>query len=91
MKLEISVTEIAEISKGIQERPEQLFEMIRLDIREIVGNYLTAMMNVELTHFLGREPYLRTGGGVNHRNGSYGCKFTLLTRLLPTSGSPGSN
>ena len=77
MELEITVNEIAEIFKGIQERPEQLFEMIRLDIKEVVGDYLTAMMNTELTHFLGRAPYVRNAGELNHRNGSYGRGFTL--------------
>src|SRR5450830_1299155 len=49
MKLEVTVSEIADIFKEIQERPGQLFEMIRLDIREVVGKYLTTMMNAELT------------------------------------------
>lgn len=53
MKLEVTVSEIADIFKEIQERPGQLFEMIRLDIKETVGKYLTAMMNAELTHYLG--------------------------------------
>jgi len=52
--LEITVSEVAEIFKEIQERPSRLFEMIRMDIREVVGKYLTELMNVELTHFLGR-------------------------------------
>jgi putative transposase len=77
MKLEVTVSEIADIFKEIQERPGQLFEMIRLDIREIVGKYLTTMMNAELTHFLGREPYVRVAEAANHRNGSYGRGFTL--------------
>jgi putative transposase len=77
MKLEVTVSEIADIFKEIQERPGQLFEMIRLDIREVVGKYLTTMMNAELTHFLGREPYVRVAEAVNHRNGSYGRGFTL--------------
>ena len=77
MKLEVSVSEIADIFKEIQERPGQLFEMIRLDIREVVGKYLTAMMNAELTHYLGREPYARVVGNGNHRNGSYGRGFAL--------------
>jgi putative transposase len=51
--------------------------MVRFDIRETVGEYLTAMMNAELTHFLGRAPYERGGQEVNHRNGSYGRDFTL--------------
>jgi putative transposase len=77
MKLEVTVSEIAEIFKEIQERPGQLFEMIRLDIREVVGKYLTEMMNAELTHYLGREPYVRVVGNANHRNGSYGRGFAL--------------
>lgn len=77
MKLEVSVPELVEVFKEIQKRPEQIFEMIRLDVREIVGDYMTAMMNAELTHFLGREPYAHGQGPVNHRNGSYGRAFTL--------------
>ena len=77
MKLEVSVPELVEVFKEIQKQPEQIFEMIRLDVREIVGDYMTAMMNAELTHFLGREPYARSQGDVNHRNGSYDRAFTL--------------
>ena len=77
MKLEVSVPELVEVFKGIQKQPEQIFEMIRLDVMEIVGDYMTAMMNAELTHFLGREPYVRGQGEVNHRNGFYGRVFTL--------------
>jgi putative transposase len=77
MKLEVTVSEIADIFKEIQQRPSQLFEMIRLDIRDVVGKYLTTMMNAELTHYLGREPYQRVAEAVNHRNGAYGRSFTL--------------
>ena len=77
MKLEITVAEVKEIFKEIQEQPEQLFEMVRLDIKETVGQYLTALMNAELTHFLGREPYERGKGEINHRNGTYDRNFTL--------------
>lgn len=45
--------------------------MIRVNIRETVEQYMTAMMDAELTHFLGRLPYERIEGVVNHRNGSY--------------------
>jgi len=77
MKVEISVPEVVSIFKEIQEQPEKLFEMIRFDIRETVGQYLTAMMNAELTHFLGRAPYERSAKEVDHRNGSYDRDFTL--------------
>lgn len=76
MKLEITVSEVKEIFKAI-EKPEQLFEMIRFDIQQTVGQYLTSMMNAELTHFLGRGLYERGEDEVNHRNGSYDRNFTL--------------
>ncbi|MCX5844295.1 MAG: hypothetical protein NT022_11245, partial [Deltaproteobacteria bacterium] len=66
MKLEITIAEVKEIFKEIQEQPEHLFEMMRLDIKEIAGRYLTALMNAELTHFLGRAPYERGKDEVNH-------------------------
>ena len=39
MKVEISVPEVASISKEIQEGPERIFEMIRVEIRENVGEF----------------------------------------------------
>jgi putative transposase len=78
MKLEINVPEVVDIFKGIQEQPEQLYEMIRADIRETIGQYLSGLMEAELTHFLGRKCYERLQEDVvNHRNGSYGRNFTL--------------
>ena len=77
MKLEITVSEISEIIKTIQEGPERIFEMIRFDVRESVGKYLSEMMGVELSHFLKREYYEHGQGAVNHRNGHYCRNFTL--------------
>jgi putative transposase len=77
MKLEISIPEIVNIFKEIQEQPEKLYEMIRADIRETIGQYLSGLMDAELAHFLGRKRYERRQGDVNHRNGSYDRNFTL--------------
>ena len=77
MKIEISVPEVVSVFKEIQTQPEKVFEMIRLDVREAVGKYLTEMMNAELTHFLGRKPYERNEEKSNYRNGSYGRNFTI--------------
>lgn len=76
MKVEISVPEVVEIFNEIQQQPEKLYEMIRFNI-QTVGQYLTALMNAELSHFLGREPYERNSGESNHRNSSYSRHFTL--------------
>ncbi len=77
MEIKISVPEVVSIFKEIQETPEKLFDMIRVDLRESVGRYLSEMMNVELSDFLGREPYERKDEEVNYRNGSYSRRFTL--------------
>lgn len=77
MRIEISVPEVVSVFKEIQTQPEKVFEMIRLDVREMVGKYLSEMMNAELTHFLGRKPYERKEEETNYRNGSYGRSFTV--------------
>lgn len=77
MKVELTVAEAAEIFKEIEAKPEKLFEMIRVDVRESIGEYLSQMMGIELTHYLGRGYYERTGEDHNHRNGSYQRNFTL--------------
>ncbi|MCJ7595928.1 MAG: IS256 family transposase [Desulfobacterales bacterium] len=77
MKVEISVPEVVSLFKEIQEQPEKLFEMIRVDIRHSVGEYLSELMGTELSSFLGRERYERIEDESNHRNGSYPRGFTL--------------
>jgi len=77
MKLEISVPEVVEVFKEIREQPEKVFEMIRVDMRETVGQYLTQLMRAELTDFLGRQPYERNQKHCNHRNGTYERNFAL--------------
>jgi len=42
-----------------------------------VGGYLSEIMRLELTRFLGRKPYERVKEEANHRNGSYPRNFTL--------------
>ena len=51
--------------------------MIRVEIRENVGEYLSKLMDMERTQFLEREWYEHGQGEVNHRNGSYPRNFTL--------------
>jgi len=44
--------------------------MVRADMPKVVGGYLSDIMQVELTRFLGRKPYERIEEEANHRNGS---------------------
>jgi putative transposase len=77
MKMEITVPEVLELIKEIQRRPEGLFDMIRVNVKEEVGQYLSELMKMELSHFLGRKRYQRCQEKTNHRNGSYGRRYTL--------------
>ncbi len=77
MELTVSVTEVAELIKAIQEKPGRFFEMMRMDIQEEVGKYLSSLMDAELTHHLGRQKYERSEGDANHRNGSYPRTFCI--------------
>lgn len=77
MKLEVSLTEVQDIIKIAKENPCGIFEMLRVNIKETLGVYLTKLMHGELTDFLGREPYERVEGESNHRNGSYERRFTI--------------
>lgn len=77
MQINLSVTEFKELCKSIQKRPGKLFKMMRQEIRETTGQYLTELIQMELTDFLGRKPYERKRGNLNHRNGSYHRGFTL--------------
>jgi putative transposase len=78
MKMEITVAEVFDLINEIKQQPNSLFEMIRTNVQETVGYYLSSLMNTELTQFLGREKYERSlEEDKNHRNGSYARKFTL--------------
>ena len=68
MKVEINAPEVVSIFKEIQEQPDRIFEMIRVEIKDNVGQYLSKLMDMELTHFLGRKRYEHGQGDVNHRN-----------------------
>jgi len=79
LQLNLSVAEMIEILKEIKNNPEKLYEMMRIDVKETMGKYLSELMKIELSDFLGREHYQRKDGGdnTNHRNGYYGRKFTF--------------
>jgi putative transposase len=77
MEIKISVPEVVSLIKELQENPSRIFEMAAMNVQKDVGNYLTNLMKTELTHVLGREPYERGKGRINHRNGSYPRDFCI--------------
>ena len=77
MKVKISVAEVVEVFKEIQEQPGRILEMVKADMPKAIGEYLSEVMKVELTHYLGRLPYERIEDESNHRNGSYPRSFAI--------------
>jgi putative transposase len=81
MKLEASVAELVQAFKeiqAIQNQPEKILEMVKTEVPTVIGDYLSQVMQVELTRFLGRQPYERVEAEeTNHRNGSYSRSLTL--------------
>lgn len=78
IELSVNVAEVKGYIKELVEAPGKFFSMIRYNVRESVGQYLSELMEAELTFYIGRERYERRGGGeVNYRNGGYTRWFTL--------------
>jgi len=78
MEIKISVPEVVDLINELQGNPSKIFEMAAMNVQRDVGNYLTNLMKAELTHFLRRGEYERTGQGeTNHRNGSYPRDFCI--------------
>ncbi len=78
IELSVNIAEVKGYIKELVEAPGKFFSMIRYNVRESVGQYLSELMEAELTFYIGRERYERRGGGeVNYRNGGYNRRFTL--------------
>lgn len=74
----MNVPEIVSLFQDIHQQPAKLFEGIRMDRRETVGQSLSNLMDTERTHFVGRKRYERTRQeDPHHRNGSYDRNFLL--------------
>jgi putative transposase len=77
IEVSVNVPEVREFINDILQTPKKVFDLLRFDVRETAGNYLSYLMNAELTMFLGRGRYEREPRNGNYRNGSYERHFTL--------------
>ena len=60
MKFEWTVTKFKEMFNTLQS-PDELLELLRVDLSNQVGIYLSKLMKEELSEHLRREPYDRSG------------------------------
>lgn len=77
IEVSVNVPEVREFINDIIQAPQRVFDLIRFNVQESVGHYLSYLMNAELTMFLGRRRYERRSRNGNYRNGSYERHFTL--------------
>ena len=77
MELKVSVSEALTLIKEVEAVPAKIFEYIGVNIQEAVGKFLTNLMDLELTHHLGRDKYERKKGNTDYRNGSYNRTFCI--------------
>jgi hypothetical protein len=59
MKIKISVPEIITLFKEIKKEPSKMFELIRTDVKEMVGNYISELL-VYCSHLSRQFFYLST-------------------------------
>lgn len=78
MKVDTTIPAIKETFQNVMASPERLFDLVRIDFKEMAEKVLSDLLKQELTAFLGRDRYERTPTTVpNHRNGSYEKKYTV--------------
>ena len=78
MELKVNVPEVRSYLNGIVKAPGKMFDIVRYNVQESVGKYMSYLMESELTFYLGRDRYERAGSGnINYRNGDYPRRFTL--------------
>ncbi len=78
MEIKTSVSEIVTLFKEIQQEPSKMFELIRTNIKEQVGNYISELLDIELKDHLKRDRYERSDeDDPNYRNGSYDRRFCM--------------
>ena len=76
MELKVNVPEVRSYINEIVKAPGKIFDVVRYNVQESVGKYLSYLMESELTFYLGRERYERPGS-INYRSGGYSRRFTL--------------
>lgn len=77
IKAESTVPETQAMFQEIMDHPGKIFELMRLDFKEIAEKALSELLRQELTHFLGRQKYQRGDNeDPNYRNGFYERKYT---------------
>lgn len=82
MELKVSVPDLRDYAKNLPNIKENLFQMLRLDIKTVAEDFLNGLMNAELELFLGRPSHERQNNTLsyserNYRNGHYSRQLAV--------------
>lgn len=79
LEIKFKLPQVKNFINELSDNSDQFFQKLRINVRENVGNYLSTLMESELSLFLGREKHQRNSDqeANNYRNGYYQRKYTL--------------
>lgn len=73
-----NLPEVKEVFKEIMKNPEKMFDMLKVDLKQMCERTVIELIKLELTEYLGREEYERTlEKNKNYRNGNSKRKYTV--------------
>ena len=79
---DVNLSETVELFTAVMKKPEKMFEMLKINLKETAEKAVTELIKMELTGFLGRDKYERKGKSDNSRNGKR--KRTYTTKGIGT-------
>ena len=59
LELKISAPEFREYAKNIPKIKDQLFDLVRMDVKKVATDFINGLMDIEFELFIGREKHER--------------------------------
>ena len=79
LELKFNPNELRDYVKSIPKIKDQLFDLVRMDVREVATDFINGLMEAEFELFIGREKHERQSlislTERNYRNGHYQRSF----------------
>jgi putative transposase len=87
LQLDLNLTDVKDFAKRLPNLKEELFSIMRLDLKQTAIEFLNGLMEAEFSLFIGRDKYQREPLAINSRflrNGHYQRSFAVkgLGKLL---------
>lgn len=81
LELKFNPNELKDYVRSIAKIKDQLFDLVRMDVKEVASDFVNGLMEAEFELFIGREKYQRQSlvsvTERNYRNGHYQRSFAV--------------